>query len=120
MNNIHNQILNELRKTNPTLQQLSAKLQRNHNGIRGRISELRKNLPNETITTINQHYSLQPKPEFFLERLRKQNFMNRPLSLSQLSHIFNTTPASIEHFLSSHFNTFHITQLSPDTVSISY
>jgi hypothetical protein len=120
MRKIHEQILQELQHSNPSIHQLSTTLNYNHNGIRGRTSELRKILTNYNIKTINHQYHLTPTLDFFKNHIITNHQTNQPLTISQLSRTFNTTQQSIETFLSQNFTNLRITQLSPTTIQISF
>lgn len=120
MKKTHQQILTQLQRTNPTIQQLSTTLQKNHNGIRGRVSELRTHLHNYTIKMKDHHYHLEPTLSFFKKTLQAHHQTNQPLTIAQLSITFNITKQSTETFLATNFTKLKITQLSHTTIKISF
>lgn len=107
------QILQQLRRRPSTLTALSAYLHKSPDGLRGRISELRKQ--GHPIQRKNNHYILHdisiPKNKI-IQYLESNNHYNKQINYSTLSKELNLSLTDIETAFAQLFTNYHIIQTS--------
>lgn len=118
MKRTHQKILTQLQREPLSIHALASRLHQSPDGIRGRVSELRKQLPDYTITLTNNKYHLQPTPTYFLKKLSEKNLLDSPIHFNQISTLFSIPRQCVEPFLINNFTKFHILQLSPQLIKI--
>mgnify|MGYP000306510037 CR=1 FL=1 len=120
----HIKILEALKKRPLSKEELIEATGYSYDGIRGRISELRKlgydiQLKEVPVTITVKKYVLTPRNKL-LEYIESNNLYNMQLNVKHLARAINEPLETTKHLIAKLFSDpkIHITQLTSDTIII--
>lgn len=115
MRTTHQNIINLLKERPHTLSEISEKLQKNHNGIRGRISEIRKLGYN--ITRKSGNYVLD-RENPLVTFIKDHNLFNKEVNIKNISIQIDIPYDQILGEVSSLIRNNQAVQLSNNTILV--